>query len=101
MIKEIHDELSRTQELIKGRASQAVMVVEPAGKVFTIMITDGLSGTWWNSLADICLPVNGASDVKSLFLIILMYCLLCILMRNSICKSLRCFGMRNSVPSNQ
>lgn len=34
MIKEIHDELSRTQELIKGRASQAVMVVEPAGKVF-------------------------------------------------------------------
>ena len=34
MIREIHDELSRTQELIKGRASQAVMVVEPAGKVF-------------------------------------------------------------------
>lgn len=34
MIREIHDELSRTQKLVKGRASQAVMVVEPEGKAF-------------------------------------------------------------------
>lgn len=34
MIKEIHDELSRTQELIKGRVPQSVMVVEPERKVF-------------------------------------------------------------------
>lgn len=34
MIKEIHNELSRTQELIKGRVPQSVMVVEPERKVF-------------------------------------------------------------------
>lgn len=34
MIREIHDELSRTQKLVKGRASQSVMVVEPEGKAF-------------------------------------------------------------------
>lgn len=68
---------------------------------FGNMITDGLSGIWWNSLADICLPVNGVSDMKILFLIILTYCLSYISMRNSVCKSLRCSGVRNSVPSNQ